>query len=64
MSLKTYKKGLKQIEDQAIQNSRTIFGKFRYPFSWRNKGSWQKHPPRRHPGWAAYHANKDELSQG
>jgi hypothetical protein len=60
MSLKTYKKGLKQIEDQPIQNSRTIFfGKFRYPFSWRNKGSWHTRPPRRHPGWAAYHATRE-----
>jgi hypothetical protein len=27
-SFKNYKKGVKQIEDQAIENSRTIFGQF------------------------------------
>jgi hypothetical protein len=63
MSFKTYKKGLKLIEDQAIQNSRTILGKFKYPFDWRNKGSWRDGAPRRHPGWAAYHNNKAKLPQ-
>jgi hypothetical protein len=28
MSFKSYKRGLGRIEDQAIENSRTIFGKF------------------------------------
>jgi hypothetical protein len=59
MSIKNYKKGLARIEDQALEFSRTLFGKTRYPFSWKNRGSWHNEPPRRHPGWAAYHATKD-----
>lgn len=59
MAMKTYKKGLKLIEDQAIENGRGLFGRFKYPFSWKNRGSWHNSPPRRHPGWAAYHANKE-----
>ena len=59
MSFKSYKKGLGRIEDQAIENSRTIFGKFP---ACKTKGQynpwWNR---RRHPGWAAYHENKDKL---
>jgi hypothetical protein len=60
MSFKNYKKGLGRVEDQSVENSRHVFGKFRYPFSWKNKGSWHNAPPRRHPGWAAYQASKDK----
>ena len=60
MSIKNYKKGTKPVEDQAIERSRHIFGKFKYPFSWKNAGSWRSRPPRRHPGWAAYHTSKEK----
>ncbi len=60
MSFKNYKKGLKQAEDQALENSRRLFGGTKYPFSFKNRGSWRGLPPRKHPGWAAYHANKDK----
>ena len=60
MAFKTYKRGLKLIEDQAIENSRHIYGKVRYPFSWKRRGNWHQLPPRRHPGWAAYHASKNK----
>ncbi len=60
MSFKNYKKGMKQVEGQALENTRRLFGGLKYTFSWKNRGSWHSQPPRRHPGWAAYHANKDK----
>ncbi len=60
MSIKNYKRGLKGPENEAIENSRHIFGKTRYPFSWKNKGFWKTLAPRKHPGWAAYHANQEK----
>ena len=53
MSFKDYKKGLTPIEDQAIENRRETRSGFKFPFSWKNRGSWHELPPRRHPGWAA-----------
>mgnify|MGYP003343785519 CR=1 FL=1 len=41
--------GLKGREDESIENSRHVFGKMRYPFSWKNKGSWKLLPPRKPP---------------
>jgi hypothetical protein len=64
MSIKDYKKGAKRTEDQAIENARKVFWKCRYPFSFKNRGSWHNEPPRRHPGWAAYHANKPDAGSG
>lgn len=62
MAFKTYKNGLtrKLFEDQGIEFSTTIFGRFRYPFSFKRKGDWKKLPPRKHPGWAAYNARTDK----
>jgi len=60
MSFKNYKKGMKPVEDQALENSRSLFAQFKYPFSWKNRGSWHDQPLRKHPGWAAYHAQKDK----
>jgi hypothetical protein len=57
MSIKNYKKGLRPIEDQAIENGRGLFEKVRLPkgkTSWLNPW-WAR---RRHPGWAAYHATQ------
>jgi hypothetical protein len=59
MSFNNYKRGIKRIEDQAIENARKLYWTMRYPFSWRNRGSWHQLPPRRHPGWHAYHQNQD-----
>ena len=62
MSFKDYKKGLVRVDCQAIENSRHIYARYKLPkvsFSWKNRGSWHALPPRRHPGWAAYHENKD-----
>ncbi len=59
MAFRTYKKGLKPIEDQAIENGRELFWRTKYPFNWKRRGSWRQLPPRKHPGWAAYHENKD-----
>jgi hypothetical protein len=56
MSFKNYKKGTKPIEDQAIERSRTIFDKTRLPKAHYNPW-WNR---QKHPGWAAYHANKDK----
>lgn len=60
MAIKDYKKGIKRIEDQAIENGRGLFVRIKYPFSWKNRGSWHNQPPRRHPGWAAYNEKKEE----
>ena len=58
MSFKNYKKGLKRIEDQAVENARKMYWTVKYPFSWKNRGSWRDMPQRNHPGWAAHHENK------
>ena len=59
MAMKGYKKGLKQPAEIEYERSRHWWRpKFGWP--WDKRGSWKKLPPRRHPGWAAYHANKDQ----
>lgn len=59
MAMKNRKKGLKRIEDQAIEFSRKLYWGVKVrAFPWKMRGSWKDLPPRRHPGWAAYHANK------
>jgi hypothetical protein len=60
MSIKNWKRRSKRVLDEEIENSRFFLAKMKYPFSWRNRGNWHERPPQRHPGWAAYHANKDE----
>jgi hypothetical protein len=58
MSFKNYKKGLKRVEDQAIENSRSIYegGK-----ALATKGTYKPWWNRqKHPGWAAYHAHRDK----
>jgi hypothetical protein len=59
MSFKNWKQGLFRVEDQALEyaewHTRPKFG-----FPWDKRGSWKSQPLRRHPGWAAYHANKDK----
>jgi hypothetical protein len=60
MSFKDYKKGLLRPENQALENSRHIFANYRLPKGCHNPW-WHR---RRHPGWAAYHANKDGSEQG
>ena len=58
MAIKNWKRGFYRVEDQALEftNWRT-HGRFKFP--WHKRGSWKSLPPRRHPGWAAYHDNKD-----
>lgn len=58
MSFKDYKKGLKRPQDEQIENSRTMFGPNppRRPKAFYNPW-WNR---QKHPGWAAYHANKDK----
>jgi len=58
MSFKDYKKGLTPIEDQAIENSRSIMGKGKAHTTKGFYNPWWNR--RKHPGWAAYHANKDK----
>jgi hypothetical protein len=61
MSFKHYKKGLKRVEDQGIEFGRKLFWGVKYPkWDWSRRGSWHSQPLKRHPGWAAYHANKDK----
>jgi hypothetical protein len=61
MAFKNYKKGLKRVEDQAWEFTRTAFAGVKLPkWDWSRRGSWHSRPPKRHPGWAAYHANKDK----
>jgi hypothetical protein len=61
MAFKNYKKGLKRIEDQGLEFGRGLFAKVRLPkWDWSRRGSWHAQPPKRHPGWAAYHANKEK----
>jgi hypothetical protein len=58
MSFKNYKKGLKPIQDQAIENSRSIYSAGK---SLAAKGVYNPWWNRqKHPGWAAYHADKDK----
>ena len=58
MAMKNRKKGLKRIEDQALEYARQVYGGLR-SFPWKMRGSWKSKPPRKHPGWAAYHKNKE-----
>jgi len=57
MSFKNYKRGLKQPQDQAIEFSRTIMGSKPIPASKSFYNPWWNR--QKHPGWAAYHANKE-----
>jgi hypothetical protein len=58
MSFKNYKKDLKPVQDQAIENSRSIFSAGK---SFATKGIYNPWWNRqKHPGWAAYHANKSK----
>jgi hypothetical protein len=60
-SFKSYKKGLKPIEDQEIENGRGLFEKVKLPkWDWSRRGSWHSQPIKLHPGRAGYHANKDK----
>jgi hypothetical protein len=58
MSFKNYKKGLHRPENQALENSRHIFANYKIPLSKHPCNPWWAR--RRHPGWAAYHANNDK----
>lgn len=61
MAFKSYKKGPKRIEDQAWEFTRKAFWGVKYPkWDWNRRGSWHAQPPKRHPGWAAYHASKEK----
>jgi hypothetical protein len=59
MSFKNYKKGLKRVQDQAIENSSTLFRATPFPKAKGIYNPWWNR--QRHPGWAAYHANKDKV---
>jgi hypothetical protein len=55
------KRGLKQMEDAALEYSRKLYWGVKLPkWDWTRRGSWHSKPPKRHPGWAAYHANKEK----
>lgn len=57
MSFKNYKKGLRKIEDQALENSRHLYDTYKIPKKKPYNCWWNR---QKHPGWAAYHANKDK----
>jgi hypothetical protein len=56
MSFKNYKKGIKRVEDQAIERSRHIFARGKSLTTSGIYNPWWNR--QKHPGWAAYHANK------
>ncbi len=58
MSSKNYRKGTKRVLDQALENSRHIYANNKIPLSKHPCNPWWAR--KRHPGWAAYHANKDK----
>lgn len=58
MSFKDYKRGLKPVQDQAIENSRSIMGKGKTLAANNFYNPWWNR--QKHPGWAAYHATKKE----
>ena len=58
MSFKNYKKGIKPVEDQAIERSRHIFANGKALATKGTYNPWWNR--QKHPGWAAYHANKDK----
>ena len=58
MSFKNYRKGTKRVLDQALENSRQIYANNKIPLSKHPCNPWWAR--QRHPGWAAYHANKDK----
>ena len=55
MSFKNWKRGLYRVENQAIENSRHIYGTYKLPRKPINPW-WAR---RQHPGWAAYHKKKE-----
>ncbi|HJT43731.1 MAG TPA: hypothetical protein VJ750_09545 [Rhizomicrobium sp.] len=59
MSFENHKKGIKRVEDQAIERGRHIFA------TGKNLAAKGFHNPwwnrQKHPGWAAHHANKDKI---
>jgi hypothetical protein len=57
MSFKNWKRGLYRVEDQALEYT-TWHTRPKFGFPWDKRSSWKSRPLRRHPGWAAYHANK------
>ena len=58
MSFKNYKKGLKRVEDQAIERSRSIYAGGKELATKGIYNPWWNR--QKHPGWAAYHANKKD----
>jgi len=59
MAIKDWKRGSYRVEDQALEYATwRTHGRFQFP--WAKRGSWKSLPPRRHPGSAAHHANKDK----
>jgi hypothetical protein len=57
MSFKNYKKDLHRVEDIPFEMPRWRT-RSKFDFRWDRRGSWKLSKPRRHPGWSAYHANK------
>ncbi len=60
MSFKNYKKDLHRLEVIPFEMPRWR-SRPKFRFSWATRGSWKLQKPKRHPGWAAYHANKDKV---
>jgi hypothetical protein len=62
MSLKNWKRGLRRKRsDHMTENYKNLsWGKKFMGWDWKRRGSWKNEPPKRHPGWAAYHANKEK----
>ena len=64
MAFKGYKKGIRRGIDHMAENARNLkWGRKFMGWDWKRRGSWKKLPPRRHPGWEAYHRAK-ELVEG
>jgi hypothetical protein len=61
MSFKNYKRGLKPVQDQAIENSRSIYSAGKSLATRGIYNPWWNR--QKHPGWTAYHA-QDATKEG